>query len=1216
MKNTLIILLTLITALITPPAFAANHVVNSDVDGEYIKEWLVLGPFLPDNLETDLLADAGKEANIQPKEGDTIITKDGTTLTWKRYLSDEKSVNLIKAVGNYEHATAYAFCEIVSPKAQKTEMLVSGDDGVKIWCNGIQVHQFADLALDEDSVPVNLKRGKNRILVKVINEAGNWGFAIRFQDNERYLSSLSLSLSVKRREIDGKTALEILAGRQPKSNVWSLREIPIKVTVLDERKGQIAEFDVQAWQPYLWKSNADVKGDLTVFAVQADESGRQLSTFKTIEPLTTRTEGVWKTYRYVDGVADNWVLAINGDRKGNIWVGTLNGGVSRFDGQQWTTFTTRDGLASNLVDAIHGDREGNIWFRTYSNGVSRFDGEKWTTFTTEDGLADNRVRATGEDREGNIWFRSPFPESGRVSRFDGEQWTTFTTEDGLPRNEVKAIHVDREGNIWFAPWGRGVSKFNGEQWATFTTRVWGICEDREGNIWFRTNGGVSRFDGEKWIAFTIEDGLASNSVGEIKEDSKGNIWFRTNNGVSRFDGEKWITFTIEDGLASNLVRAIKEDREGNIWFGTNNGVSRFDGKQWTTFTTEDGLADNNVRGLAIEEDRKGNIWFGIWGKGVSRFDGKQWTTFTAEDGLPSNGVGTIYEDSKGNIWFGTYEGLGRYDGEHWTTFTTKDGLSNDDVISIHEDREGNILFGHESGGVSFFDGRCFQFINSQDGLINDTVRSIYGDKKGNIWIGTDEGVVRFTRNKVAPLIEIKEIIADKTYDNPKGDIRLPANISSISFRFSSISFKTLPGRIRYFYQLVGYDTDWQGSTNQETIQYFNLKSGKYTFKVQAVDRDLNYSEPAMLTFEVKRPWLVYGFIGVIGTLLPLIAIGFYVGKRLQTQRAIAQQFNPYIAGRVVGEDMFYGRSDLITDIERTLHNNCFLLYGERRIGKTSLQHQLAERLSNADDPTYKFIPAYIDLQGVAEDDFFRTIATGIVEHAASLFESPNGQADRSTEDPLPLRLNEARDQYSYRYFTRDLRTIIDHLKEGETKTIKLVLLMDEIDTLNEYSLRTNLNLRGLFMGPFKENLVLVMSGLYLKMDWSEEGGGSPPFNFLSREIQLEPLDEDSARKLVTEPVKGFYSYESEAVNLIIEYSELKPFTIQGFCLRAVARILADGRTKITVDDIKAIKDSVLAELSSIRGERAGTSLPGSLNEALSRITDLEAELARIREDTK
>jgi hypothetical protein len=110
------------------------------------------------------------------------------------------------------------------------------------------------------------------------------------------------------------------------------------------------------------------------------------------------------------------------------------------------------------------------------------------------------------------------------------------------------------------------------------------------------------------------------------------------------------------------------------------------------------------------------------------------------------------------------------------------------------------------------------------------------------------------------------------------------------------------------------------------------------------------------------------------------------------------------------------------------------------------------------------------------------------------------------------------------------------------------------------------------------------------------------------------LNEARARDLISEPVKEFYSYESPAVDLILQLSELRPFTIQGFCLRAVNRILADGRTRITVDDIQAIKESVLAEVASIRGERAGTSLPASLNGALAKIADLEAENKLLREE--
>ena len=68
-----------------PVAHAQNDVPIHPIDGEYIKEWLVLGPFFRDDLEKDFLVDVGGEANIEPKEGNTVVTAQGKTLTWKRY---------------------------------------------------------------------------------------------------------------------------------------------------------------------------------------------------------------------------------------------------------------------------------------------------------------------------------------------------------------------------------------------------------------------------------------------------------------------------------------------------------------------------------------------------------------------------------------------------------------------------------------------------------------------------------------------------------------------------------------------------------------------------------------------------------------------------------------------------------------------------------------------------------------------------------------------------------------------------------------------------------------------------------------------------------------------------------------------------------------------------------------------------------------------------
>lgn len=71
--------------------------------------------------------------------------------------------------------------------------------------------------------------------------------------------------------------------------------------------------------------------------------------------------------------------------------------------------------------------------------------------------------------------------------------------------------------------------------------------------------------------------------------------------------------------------------------------------------------------------------------------------------------------------------------------------------------------------------------------------------------------------------------------------------------------------------------------------------------------------------------------------------------------------NPYIAGNPIdGPEGFFGRDDVFRDVMAVLRNprqNAIVLYGQRRIGKTSILLQLAKRL--ADDRQYS--PVYLDL---------------------------------------------------------------------------------------------------------------------------------------------------------------------------------------------------------------------------------------------------------------
>jgi len=163
-------------------AHAKTEAPVHPVGEEYITEWLVLGSFFPDDLETDFLVNAGGETNIDPKDGDTVITAKGDTLTWKRHQSNQSIVDLLKVVGNVEYATAYAFCTLKSDVEGKSRILLGSDDGAAVWINGRRAHYNPvnrQLFLDHDVFAADFKQGSNRCLVKVTQGSGKWSFAMR-----------------------------------------------------------------------------------------------------------------------------------------------------------------------------------------------------------------------------------------------------------------------------------------------------------------------------------------------------------------------------------------------------------------------------------------------------------------------------------------------------------------------------------------------------------------------------------------------------------------------------------------------------------------------------------------------------------------------------------------------------------------------------------------------------------------------------------------------------------------------------------------------------------------------------------------------------------------------------------------------------------------------------------------------------------------------------
>jgi len=104
------------------------------------------------------------------------------------------------------------------------------------------------------------------------------------------------------------------------------------------------------------------------------------------------------------------------------------------------------------------------------------------------------------------------------------------------------------------------------------------------------------------------------------------------------------------------------------------------------------------------------------------------------------------------------------------------------------------------------------------------------------------------------------VVADRIHTAPR-EVKLTSNVDHIAFHYKGLTLKTQFNQIRYIYQLEGYDTDWCPSTRKRIAQYNHLNPGTYVFKVKAIDRDLNDSEPASVTLKVVLPfYLRAGFL--------------------------------------------------------------------------------------------------------------------------------------------------------------------------------------------------------------------------------------------------------------------------------------------------------------------------------------------------------------------
>ena len=274
--------------------------------------------------------------------------------------------------------------------------------------------------------------------------------------------------------------------------------------------------------------------------------------------------------------------------------------------------------------------------------------------------------------------------------------------------------------------------------------------------------------------------------------------------------------------------------------------------------------------------------------------------------------------------------------------------------------------------------------------------------------------------------------------------------------------------------------------------------------------------------------------------------------------------SPYIVGQPITrhQEIFVGRADASARIEALLRHDDqppLLLYGQRRMGKTSLLFNLRWMLPN------RIVPLVVDLQGpVAQSSdhagFLYNLAKGIVQSAArqSLLVEPLTREAVSI-DPF-TGFDDWLDGVEAALVAQGRETILLALDEFESLDAAMTagrLREDAVLGLLRHIIQ------------YRPRFKLIFAGSHTLQEFAHWSS----YLINVETIHLSYLREGEAVQLIKRPVKDFsLMYQPEALRRVLGLTHAHPYLVQLLCAEIIAlKNEQNARVRYcsTVDDVDA-----------------------------------------------
>ena len=545
---------------------------------------------------------------------------------------------------------------------------------------------------------------------------------------------------------------------------------------------------------------------------------------------------------------------------GTLWIGTVSGLQRRRASAEDAPFEKIAGISST-VRVMREDTSGILWIGTIGDGLLRLKNGQFTRVRTPEDPPSSTVLALFEDNEHNIWTGM---QTGLL-RLSRTPMSTFPLPDAQ-NADFETIYPDRDGSLWVA--STQLYRINARRDNSKLipspepgVRVRNVMRDRSGALWIGTDGhGAYRIKGAQRLHYTTRNGLTNDFVRAFLESRDGSIWIGADEGINRWQNGKLTNYRMADGLCYFSVRVLLEDSHGGLWIGTDRGVSHWENGKFIQDDVTRRLSSEKV--WAIHEDRDGGLWFGTRGAGLFRWRDGKLISFTSAQGLASNSIYQILSDPHDVFWMSGPNGI-----------SSVARLDLDRLADHPDFRPAVTLYGLSDG----VEATQMHGGTQPAGCLTS---------RGELWFPSNRGPVRIlpdqTRAGDLAQVVIEQVLVDGREEPLSGRLVVPPGEGKLQIDYSAIRLRSQE-RIRFRYELEGFDHDWTEPLNSRVANYTNLPAGVYRFRVQAFEMNMPEKVTEASLAIAWRPHL-YRTGWFIALCTMLVAAGIFAVYRLRLRQ--------------------------------------------------------------------------------------------------------------------------------------------------------------------------------------------------------------------------------------------------------------------------------------------------------------------------------------------